>query len=305
VLFDQKQRPWLIAAVLILIVSTAVYIPYALNSPQGPRGGSAIGLAFGIAGFALMIFAGLLGARKKVPVWRVGRAQTWMRGHLWLGLVSLPIILFHAGFHMRGALTCVLMILLFIVIASGIFGAILQAYIPRQMTIEVPMETIYEQIDHVRSQLREEADQLATAACGAMEGASPPTSASVAVSAPGAMAASAVEIGVEVSEEARTQLREFYLRRMRPFLNAPVQHRSSPLADAPQAAGLFEELRLRMPPELHDTLKDFESICEEERQLTRQAQLHRVLHAWLLVHVPLSYALLALAAVHAVMALRF
>ena len=119
------------------------------------------------------------------------------------------------------------------------------------------------------------------------------------------MTASAIEIGVEVTEEARTQLREFYAHRMRPFLNAPAERRSSPLADAPQAAGLFEELRLRLPPELHDTLKDLESICEEERQLTRQAQLHRVLHAWLLVHVPLSYALLALAAVHAVIALRF
>ncbi len=300
-LFDQKQRPWVIAAALILIVATAVYIPYAILSPQGPRGGSAIGLAFGIAGFALMIFAGLLGARKKVPVWRIGRAQTWMRGHLWLGLVALPIILFHAGFHMRGTLTCVLMILLFTVIASGMFGALLQAYIPRRMTIEVPMETIYEQIDHIRAQLREEADQLATAACGTLQGA---PSAPVA-GANTAATASAVEIGVEVSEEARSQLREFYLRRMRPFLNAPAAHRSSPLADAPQAAGLFEELRLRMPPELHDTLKDFESICEEERQLTRQAKLHRVLHAWLLVHVPLSYALLALAAVHAIVALRF
>ena len=38
-----------------------------------------------------MIFAALLGARKKVPVWRVGRAQTWMRGHLWLGVLTLPL----------------------------------------------------------------------------------------------------------------------------------------------------------------------------------------------------------------------
>lgn len=164
------------------------------------------------------------------------------------------------------------------------------------------METIYEQIEHVRSQLREEADQLAAAACGKME--ETPTSASLTPSRASA-AASAIEIGVEVTEEARSQLREFYVRRMRPFLNAPAERRLSPLADAPQAAGLFEELRLRLPSELHDTLKDLESICDEERQLTRQAQLHRVLHAWLLVHVPLSYALLALAAVHAIIALRF
>ena len=52
-----------------------------------------------------MIFAALLGARKRVPVWRLGRAQAWMRGHLWLGLLSLPIILFHGAFHFGGAMT--------------------------------------------------------------------------------------------------------------------------------------------------------------------------------------------------------
>jgi hypothetical protein len=222
-----------------------------------------------------------------------------MRGHLWLGLASLPIILFHAGFHMRGTLTLVLMILFFIVIASGIFGAALQIYIPRKITAEIPMETIYEQIDHIRAQLREEADQLATAACGSLDG-----TAKMGTAPGGDSSASAVEVGVEVSEEARDQLREFYLRRMRPFVEDPARSRS-PLADSPQAFGIFEELRLRLPPEFHATLKDLESICEEERQLSRQARLHRMLHAWLLVHVPLSYALLALAAVHVVMALRF
>lgn len=298
-LLDRTQRKWMIAAAILVAIAAAIYIPYALNSPQGPRGDSAIGISFGIAGFALMIFAGLLGARKKFPVWRVGRAQTWMRGHLWLGLASLPIILFHAGFHMRGTLTLVLMILFFIVIASGIFGAALQIYIPRKITTEIPMETIYEQIDHIRAQLREEADQLATAACGSLDG-----TAKIGTAPGGDSSASAVEVGVEVSEEARDQLREFYLRRMRPFVEDPARSRS-PLADSPQASGIFEELRLRLPSEFHATLKDLESICEEERQLNRQARLHRILHAWLLVHVPLSYALLALAAVHVVMALRF
>ena len=77
-------------------------------------------LAFGILGYGMMLFAGLLGARKKVPVWRIGRAQTWMRGHLWLGFLSFPMILFHAGFAARGPLTAVLMALMFIVVLSGI-----------------------------------------------------------------------------------------------------------------------------------------------------------------------------------------
>jgi hypothetical protein len=60
-----------------------------------------------------------------------------------------------------------------------------------------------------------------------------------------------------------------------------------------------------LPPALHTTIEDLESICEEERQLTLQAQLHLWLHGWLLLHIPLSLALLLLGAVHAVMALRY
>src|SRR5271169_600932 len=107
-----------------------LYGVYRVPPSGGSMGGSALGLAFGILGFAFMIFAALLGARKKVPVWRVGRAQTWMRGHLWLGLLALPILLFHSGFQFGGELTTALMILLIIVVVSGVFGAALQHYMP-------------------------------------------------------------------------------------------------------------------------------------------------------------------------------
>ena len=56
---------------------------------------------------------------------------------------------------------------------------------------------------------------------------------------------------------------------------------------------------------MHPVLKDLENICEEEHQLSGQIRIYRWLHAWLLVHVPLSIALLVLGAVHAVMALRY
>ena len=69
-----------------------------------------------------MLIAGLLGARKKVPVWRLGRMQTWMRAHLWLGFLSFPLILFHANFHTGGKLTTVLVWIFAVVFVSGIFG---------------------------------------------------------------------------------------------------------------------------------------------------------------------------------------
>src|ERR1700756_731351 len=159
-LIDRTHRRWFIGSVAGLVIASAIYVPYALRAPAGPRGGSAIGLMYGSVGFAFMLFTGLLGLRKKFPILRIGRAQTWMRGHLWLGLLSFPLILFHGGFAWRGPLTALLMLPFFIVIVSGILGAALQHYLPRLMLRQVPMETIYEEIPHVRAQLRDEADQL-------------------------------------------------------------------------------------------------------------------------------------------------
>src|SRR5579864_9055241 len=150
-LIDRTHRRWFIGSVAGLVIASAIYVPYALRAPAGPRGGSAIGLMYGSVGFAFMLFTGLLGLRKKFPIWRIGRAQTWMRGHLWLGLLTFPLILMHGGFHFGGTLTRVLMTLLIVVVASGVFGAALQHYMPRVMTREVTMETIYEEIGHVRA----------------------------------------------------------------------------------------------------------------------------------------------------------
>lgn len=256
---DRTHRPWVTGTIAVALASLLVY----LLVPGEPRGGTALGLTFGIAGYAMMLFAGLLGARKKVPVWRIGRASTWMRGHLWLGLLSLPMILFHGGFAFRGPLTGLLMVLAVVVVVSGVVGAAIQHYVPGLLTAQVPLETIYEEIPHVRQQLCQEADELVEAA-----------------------------VQVEEEHEEKVRFRELYTTRVRPFLEAP-------------AAGLIDPLRPLAPAAFRGVLDDLESICEEQRQLTRQRRLYHFLHVWLLVHVPLSIALLVLGGVHAVMALRY
>lgn len=293
-LLDHTHKSWITFSAAALAASTAVYIFFSVGVGDEPRGGSVLGLTYGILGSGLMVFAALLSARKKVLAWRVGRAQTWMRGHLWLGLLSLPLILFHSGFHFGGTLSTTLMVLLFLVMVSGVAGAALQHFLPRLMTTAVPMETIYEEIDNVRGQLREEADQLVAAVCGPLPGAVP------AETKPAGKAAARVEL----DEAAQARLREFYLGQMRPFLERP-QDGAHPLASDKLAASQFGQLRVLLPAAGHETLAHLEDICEEERQLNRQVRLHHWLHGWLLVHLPLSWALLALSAVHAVVALRY
>jgi len=323
---DRTQRGWAIASLAILAASTMIYVLYALHAPQGPRGGGSIGLIFGSIGFAFMLFAAFLGARKRVPTWRIGRAQAWMRGHLWLGFLALPMTLFHGGFHFGGTLTRVLMWLLIITVFSGVIGAALQHYVPRVMTSDVPLETIYDEIAHVRSLLREEADRAVESICGSlgltkasveegqraggftalrtMAASAVPLRTSAAVSAGASAAVAAAPEIILLSAEQSAPLRRFYVQEMRSFIENP-QQRGQRLGDAQKAASAFAGLRTLLPAAGHAALDDLSDICDEARQLRRQERLHQWLHDWLLLHIPLSLALILLGAVHAVMALRY
>jgi hypothetical protein len=310
-LIDSSHRRWIAASILMVAVATTFYVPYVRGALNGPSGGSWHGLVYGIVGFAFMIFAGLLGARRKVPTWRIGRGTIWLRGHIWLGLVSFPLILFHGGFHFGGALTTVLMILFIVVWVSGIVGVILQQTLPRLMLTRVPLETVYEQIDAVVVQLLEESDGLVTAACGPL-----PVSAQaplderragggLAAPRPGQPRSSPRTRPVALAPVPESRaLRETYLRDIRPFLD-PRDTPNGVLGTSGRSATLFRNLRTTLPPLLQDTVTELEGICDERRQLADQKRLHHVLHGWLLVHVPLSMALLLLGAVHAVIALRY
>ena len=105
-------------------------------------------------------------------------------------------------------------------------------------------------------------------------------------------------------EEESVPFRRFYLNEMRPFLERPKQ-RVQRLGDEDKARAVFSGLRTLLPATAHVTLADLEDICGEARQLTRQERLHHWLHGWLLLHIPLSLALILLGAIHAVMALRY
>ncbi len=291
-LIDSSHRKWIGLCVVVLAVSTAVYVPYVRGALNGPGGGSAVGLTFGIVGSILMVFAGVLGARRKVPMWQIGRATFWMRGHIWLGLLSYPLILFHGGFGLGGPLTLALMVLFTIVIISGILGLLLQQVMPRLMLTRVPLETVYEQIDSIVVQLRPATVERRAGGGLGERGGHAPRSTPRAHPTP---LPPTPESGV---------LRDTYLREIRPFLD-PQGSPNGVLGNPGRAQTLFRELRTALPTLLHPTVGELEATCEERRQLRDQKRLHHWLHGWLLVHVPLSLALLLLGAAHAIIALRY
>jgi len=311
-LLDRTHRRWAVGCLLVTLLATAVYVPFHIAGEHAASGGTAIGLAFGSAGLALMLYAGALGLRRQVPSWRVGRGETWMRGHLWLGLLIVPMILFHSGFRLGGGLTTLLMALAAVVVLSGMLGVALQQVLPRLMLEQLPLETVYEQIDDVVEQLRAQADELVGAVSGPLPVAAPVTPRRrwrlrrmlrsprlPADPRPRRSEPAALPPGPETDA-----LRHVYLNAIRPYL-VPLRPPRGQLATPATAAVLFSHLRLTLSPPFHEAVDELQAITDERRQLANQKRLHHLLHGWLLVHVPLSMALLLLAAVHAVMALRY
>ena len=176
-IFNRAHVPWFIFVLLATVAAIALYVAnfhpqrmpagihlpaYVIQKPSEHRsvGGTPLGLIFGAISFAIFIFATLLGVRKKVALWRLGTLQRWMRAHIWLTLLTVPLVLLHSGFRLGGPMTTLLLALYAIVMVSGIYGLILQHQMPHLMKERLPAETVFEQIPHIRSQLYMAAEKL-------------------------------------------------------------------------------------------------------------------------------------------------
>ncbi len=231
-------------------------------------------MVFGVLGSVLMLYAGALPLKKRLARWPwLGSARTWMAGHVWLGLLSGPLILFHAGFRWGGLLEQLTLAVFFVVYFSGIVGLILQQFMPRVLSTVVPAQAIYEQIPVACEALCKKADALVAERCGPLYAVSEPSN----------------------EYQPERALVEFYLSEVRSRLRWP----SRQPARYGEVRLRLEEMQQTMPSELQPVLEQLMRFLEERRQLGWQASLHGWLHGWLLLHVPLSVALLVLGTAHA------
>jgi cytochrome b561 len=238
-------------------------------------GGSVVGLVFGVMGGLLVLFALALSMLRFVPSWWfVGSRALWLKAHIWLGLLSFILILCHTGLRLGGPFEKVLYLLFLLVVVTGIFGLIVQQFLPRWMTFEVQCEVPFEQIPIVCATLRDKADLDMHSKCASLMPAT------------------------------GTRIRRVYAEVVRPFLGWPSDHKNL-LSDPKKTTQLFAEMS-RLPGAGESTLPQLlthlEGFCAERRSLARQENLHRLLHSWLYLHVPLSWAMAVMMLTHAIMA---
>ena len=291
---NRAHVPWLIFVLLATVFATWLYVgnfrpqslPAALQLPstllQKPSdhrsvGGTPLGLIFGAIALSIFIFAALLGVRKKLVLWRVGTVQRWLRAHIWLTLLTIPLVILHSGFRLGAPMTTTLMVLYAIVMVSGIYGLMLQHKLPTIMKESLPAEIVFQQLPKMRTQLCAAAEKLQRSLKQQVRSGS-------------------AAVATDVSQEE--VLAGFIEQRLLPYLRAGRGEKYR-LGHAREADDIFRHLKFRVD-EMHQARVDeMRRWCDERRLTDTQLRMQHWLHGWLFVHVPLSFLLLLMTVWHA------
>ena len=335
----RKHSCWFFAFLVSTVVAFGWYGYLWKESARPPSANSLTGMLYGIVGAVIILFEILLWARKwrwvrKLRIGRFGRMRWWMAAHIWLGVISVPLLMMHAGwFPWGGHLTSLLMLTYLIVIFSGVYGLWLQNRLPAEMKTHTEAETVFNQIRHVSRQNSDSARALVRAICEPSDDPSTGVTKHATIQQvnqpgqAGAMTTSPTSqptvVGAERSgsnmqrrgidvENPRTHvpgsgaLWVAFHEDIDPYLRTGTDRREHlRLADERQATEYFNQIRERLAQEAHHAVDLVERWCDHRRQFDLQRRFHWQLHSWLSIHLPLSVALVVLLFTHIFMALRY
>ncbi len=261
---------WL--ALLACIFITLVYLLMMVVSSGVPAASSFYGHGMGILGFVLMLMTETLYTwRKRSRSARWGAMASWLRFHVFTGLVGPYLVLLHTSWKFNGV-AGVLMLLTVIVVLSGFVGRYIYTAVPRTADgAELLEEAIERQIDLVEASLGAELERL-PAELG-------PISRRLSLEPAGANSFSLV-FG-----------RTFRVWRERwQWL-------------------MLSRLKSKLDPEQRVHLTQLETLLLQRNELRRQkaslAATRQLLAVWHTVHVPIGLGLFSMALVHIAAAVYF
>jgi hypothetical protein len=194
-----------------------------------------------------------------------------------------------------------------VVTLSGIFGLLLQQFLPAAMTARVPLETLQSQMDHVAEGLSARAYEIVAAVAGEIPEAVEERrflaeEATIQATRPGYWKRLSREAPCSPPEPSSEGLKRVYLEVVRPYLRRSLAGvRTGATMILPDVAESLADA----PEDWRSRIDRLQALCEESRQLEVQARLHRWLHGWLFIHAPISFALFVLVAIHVWFALSY
>jgi predicted ferric reductase len=130
-MFSRTRELWF--ALAAILVTTALYLAVYRWGGALPPAYTLVGHGIGVLGFVLMIMTQTLySIRKQMTEARWGSMASWLRFHIFTGLVGPYMVLLHTAMKFRG-LAGITMLLTVVVVASGVIGRYLYTRLPREI----------------------------------------------------------------------------------------------------------------------------------------------------------------------------
>lgn len=256
---------WRIVFVVLLGATSVSYVYYSRR--EFAHGGSSYGLAYGIAGTALILLLAFFGIRKRWYRSTWGTLEQWLQSHIYLGIFVLVLLLFHTGGRFNDRIAVTTLVLVAIVVGSGIVGALLYVTVPRLLT-EVESNLTVDEISDQLNQLARSMARIASGRSAAFQ---------------------------RIHDELLRQTQPGLLAGWRLVVSRFGRKRQQESSD-------WTRLLTLVPKEEQEELRQMLVVSRQRKELLLrlvfQQRYKNVLEFWLYIHVPFTLALLVFAALH-------
>lgn len=231
-----------------------------------------------------VVFLALFNSRKKMSMLPLVPARFWTVVHVGVGWFVILVFLNHTGFRWPNGLVETALWVAFVLVAlSGVFGAYISMSAPSRLSRHGDAEgkrrhgerVIFERIPGYRAELAARAEEVATRS---------------------------------LSELKSTIIADYYTARLASFFRQP-RNFFMHLFESDRAHAAMRDEMQALDRYLDDRgraiLGEIRALVAAKDNLDYYYALQLTLKAWLFVHIPLTYVLLILVTVHALLAYGF
>ena len=225
--------------------------------------------------FGVLAFLVLFSGRKKLPFLPLAPASFWFQLHAVGGFLALFLFWLHVdGMGAKGFYGQVLTVLFYITSLSGVLGLFIEKMYPRQLTC-TGEEIIYERIPEEIAGIKEEVESL--------------------------FLKCTEEIGTRTLADHYFETLNWYFQKPRFFINNIFGSNISQYWVRQQCMILDRFLSEKE----RVYLDQFYTLAEKKRKIDFHYALQTMLKTWLLVHIPLAGAVMAMVFWHLILILVF
>jgi hypothetical protein len=264
-----RRMRWLKIAILLNALAIAAF--WWTSTAPGFRlehsGGTWLGYTLGTIGALLMLWLTAIGIRKRAMTPGHWSLKAWVSAHVYLGLSLIVIVTLHTGFQFGWNVHTLAYVLMLIVIGSGALGALAYVYLPVRLSEARGEMTKKQMIEIIRTLDRR-----------ILEAAQPLDR----------IQAKAVQFSLD-----QTIMVGSLWRRL-----------TGSYGNCGNRRAMARLKRLLRKGAGNDALERIQGLLQRKEEVLttarRYARVRALLEAWLYIHVPMTFALLAALTAHIV-----